>query len=68
MTKAHPDGSMTIDNASVQRLLDYGLLHFTDAGWVIGRWCDLAQAGEAGTAETTKIGSVHEHAARRVRP
>jgi hypothetical protein len=27
-----------------------------------------AQAGEAGTAETTKIGSVHEHAARRVRP
>ena len=28
------------------------------------RWeaCRAAQAGEAGTAETTKIGSVHEHA------
>lgn len=36
--KAHSDGSMTIDNASVQRLLDYGLLHYTDEGWFVGRW------------------------------
>jgi hypothetical protein len=34
----HADGSMTIDNASVQRLMDYGLLHYTDEGVFVGRW------------------------------
>lgn len=32
-----PDGSITLDNASVQRLMDYGLLHYTDEGWYVGR-------------------------------
>lgn len=32
------DGSLTLDNASVQRLMDYGLLHYTDNGWYVGRW------------------------------
>lgn len=38
MNVAHEDGSMTIDNASVQRLMDYNLLHYTDEGWFVGRW------------------------------
>lgn len=29
------DGSVTLDNASVQRLLDYGLLHFEDGRWQV---------------------------------
>jgi len=35
---AHDDGSLTIDNASVQRLMDYGLLHRLDTGWYVGAW------------------------------
>jgi hypothetical protein len=38
------EGSLTIDNASVQRLMDYGLLHFTDNGWVVGTWDDAVAA------------------------
>lgn len=30
-------GSLTLDNASVQRLMDYGLLHYTDEGWVVSK-------------------------------
>lgn len=36
----------------------------TTTTWFSWRAADLAQAGEAGTAETTQIGSVHEHAVR----
>lgn len=38
VARANNDGSLTLDNASVQRLMDYGLLHFTDAGWTVGPW------------------------------
>lgn len=38
MNIPNKDGSLTIDNASVQRLLDYGLLHYTDEGFYIGPW------------------------------
>jgi hypothetical protein len=31
------EGSLTLDNASVQRLLDYGILHFGDHGWYVAR-------------------------------
>jgi hypothetical protein len=34
----------------------------TTTTWFSWRAADLAQAGEAGTAETVKQGSVHEHA------
>jgi hypothetical protein len=36
--RAHSDGSLTLDNKSVQRLMDYGLLHCVDDGWRIGPW------------------------------
>jgi hypothetical protein len=34
------EGSLTLDNASVQRLLDYGLLHYDDNRWVVARTPD----------------------------
>lgn len=30
-------GSLTLDSSSVQRLMDYGLLHYTDAGWTVSK-------------------------------
>jgi Lar family restriction alleviation protein len=36
--RVHSDGSLTLGNASVQRLLDYGVLHYTNAGWVVSNW------------------------------
>jgi hypothetical protein len=38
MNQTHEDGSLTIDNASVQRLMEYGFLHFTDEGFYVGPW------------------------------
>lgn len=34
----HEDGSLTLCNAAVQRLLDYGILHYTDEGYYVGKW------------------------------
>jgi len=37
--KVHDDGSMTLNNAAVQRLMDYGLLHYIDGGWLLSnKW------------------------------
>jgi hypothetical protein len=67
MNRAHEDGSMTIDNASVQRLMDYGLLHYTDVGWFVGMWPSTnspnAKAIEAQRAETAQTGSVADESA-----
>jgi hypothetical protein len=35
------DGSITLDNRSVQRLMDMNLLHYTEKGWFVGTWAAL---------------------------
>lgn len=34
-------GSLTLDNKSVQRLFDYGVLHYVDGRWTVCREVDL---------------------------
>jgi hypothetical protein len=43
--RAHEDGSMTLDNPSVQRLMDLGVLHYTEEGWHISKWPWRVSAG-----------------------
>jgi hypothetical protein len=54
---AHADGSLTLDNASVQRLLDYGVLHYTNDGWVVSNW---PENNEARTDPSPALGDVDE--------
>jgi hypothetical protein len=42
-----PEGALTLDNASIQRLMDYGLLHHTNRGWIVGEWEDAVKADQS---------------------
>lgn len=52
----HDDGSLTLCNAAVQRLLDYGVLHYTDEGIYVGKWPETNTPSRL----TTPQGSIGE--------
>ena len=53
---AHDDGSLTLCNAAVQRLLDYGVLHYTDEGFYVGKWPETNTPSRALTDSTDTAG------------
>ena len=53
MNTPGPNGSLTLDGASVQRLMDYGLLHYTSRGWIVGKWKDAVDAEKEPTEQGT---------------
>jgi hypothetical protein len=61
-----PEGALTLDNASIQRLMDYGLLHHTNRGWIVGEWEDAVKADQSPPEGDTVSGEVVERVARRI--